>query len=99
MGLFSFSEKRKDGITIDEISDDVGWQRVKNSLLTNVGTNGIPVIYVDEVEEDGTLVLRHEHDGRDLELDHADKVIKHAQDLWGSHVKLFTEIEEELWEI
>jgi stage V sporulation protein R len=99
LGLFSYSEKRKDGFTIDEIHDDDGWKKVKSSLLTNVGTNGIPVIYVEEIEGDGTLILRHEHDGRDLDLDHAERVIEHAKVLWNNHVKLFTELEDELWEI
>lgn len=99
LGLFSFSEKKKKGITIDEIHDGDGWEKVKSTLLTTVGTNGIPVIYVDDVERDGTLVLKHEHDGRDLELDHADEVANHIKELWGSEVKLFTIIEEEIWEI
>ena len=99
LGLFSFSEKSKRGITIDEIHDDDGWKKIKESLLTNIGTNGIPVVYVDEIEEDNTLIIRHEHDGRDLELDHADEVVKHVRTLWGDEVKLFTLIEEEMWEI
>lgn len=99
LGLFSYSEKRKKGITIDEIHDEEGWEKVKRTLLTHVGTNGIPVIYVDEIEPDGTLILRHEHDGRDLELDNADEVLRHVRTLWGDEAKLFTIIEEELWEI
>jgi stage V sporulation protein R len=99
LGLFSYSDKRDRGVTIDEIHDDEGWEKIKASLLTNVGTNGIPVLYVDELQKDGTLVLRHEHDGRDLELDHADNVTKHIKQLWGGDLKLFTIIEEETWEI
>ena len=99
LGLFSFSEKRKQGVTIDEIHDNDGWEKVKSTLLKNVGTNGIPVIYVDEIEHDGTLILRHEHDGRDLELDNADEVLRHVRVLWGEEAKLFTIIEEEVWEI
>ena len=96
--IFSFSEKKKDGYTIDDISDDDGWEYVKNNLLTNVGTNGIPVIYVDDID-DGFLVLRHEHDGRDLELDHSESVVNHLNILWDRGVKLYTIIEEDLWEI
>jgi stage V sporulation protein R len=99
LGLFSYSDKKDKGITIDEIHDDEGWEEIKTSLLTSVGTNGIPVLYVDEFQKDGTLVLRHEHDGRDLELDHADNVTKHIKQLWGGELKLFTIIEEETWEI
>jgi len=98
LGLFTFSEKKK-GITIDEISDEDGWKLVRETLITNIGTNGIPVIYIDEVEEDNTLIIRHEHDGRDLDLDNADEVVRHIKTLWSDDVKLFTVIEEELWEI
>ncbi len=98
LGLFTFSEKKK-GITIDEISDEDGWKAVRETLITNIGTNSIPVIYIDEVEEDNTLIIRHEHDGRDLDLDNADEVVRHIKTLWSDDVKLFTVIEEELWEI
>ena len=99
LGLFSFSDKRKKGITIDEIHDEEGWTKVKETLIKNIGSNGIPVIYIEEVEDDNTLILRHEHDGRDLDLDHCDEVLRHVKTLWGDEAKLFTVIEEELWEI
>ena len=100
LGLFSYSDKgKKKGMTIDDISDDDGWKKVKESLLKNVGSNSIPVIYIDEVDEEGVLILRHEHDGRDLDLNHAEAVVGHVDHLWGSGTKLFTIIEEELWEI
>ena len=99
LGLFSFSHKRKNGYTIDDVSDDFGWEEVKKNLSKNIGTNNIPVIFAEEVEADNTLVIRHEHDGRDLDLEHAEKVVNHVSTLWGSHAKLFTNIEGELWEI
>jgi len=99
LGLFSFSDKRKRGVTIDEIHDEEGWTKVKETLIKNIGSNGIPVIYVEEVEADNTLILRHEHDSRDLDLDHCDEVLCHVKTLWGDEAKLFTVIEEELWEI
>ena len=59
----------------------------------------IPHIYVDRVDSEGALVLKHEHDGRDLDLDYADKVMDHIREMWDKEVKLFTIIEEEVWEI
>ena len=50
-------------------------------------------------EGKNTLILRHEHDGRDLDLEHAEKVVQHVTYLWGAESKLFTNIEGELWEI
>ena len=99
LGLFSFSHKRKQGYTIDEISDDFGWEEIKKDLIKSIGTNGIPVIYIEEIESDNTLILRHEHDGRDLEIEHAEKVVEHVTTLWGDRSQLFTIIEEETWEI
>jgi stage V sporulation protein R len=98
LGLFSFSRK-KDQYIIDEISNDDGWKLVRDDLIKNVGTNGVPVIYIDSVDDGDILVLRHEHDGRDLELTHADEVVLHMSTLWGDVVKLFTIVEGDIWEI
>lgn len=101
LGLFTYSDKgKKTGVTIDEISDDEGWEPVKRNLLKNVGSNSMPVIYVDEIDDDGVLILRHEHDSRDLDLNHAEAVVSHVDYLWGgTGTKLFTIIEDDLWEI
>ena len=102
LNLFSYStKKQKDGSvkTIDDICDEDGWKIVKNDLVSTVGTGRIPVIYVDHIDEEGSLVLRHEHDGRDLELDYADETVRHVSHLWKDVVKLETVIEDEPWEI
>ncbi len=98
LGLFSFSKKRDDYV-IQQISDDDGWKKVRDSLLNNVGTNGIPVICVKEVEDGNVLTLEHAHDGRDLDLAYADPVVLHVSELWGDIVKLYTEVEGDTWEI
>ena len=98
LGLFSFSKQRDDYV-IQEISDDDGWKQVRDSLLNNVGTNGIPVICVKEVEDGNILTLEHAHDGRDLDLAYADPVVLHVSELWGDIVKLYTEVEGDTWEI
>ena len=59
----------------------------------------IPVIYVQDIEDGNILVVEHEHDGRDLELSHADEVILHMSELWGDIVKFHTIVEGESWEI
>lgn len=99
MNYFSYSFKKdKKAITIDDISDDGGWESVRDQLITNVGLNRVPVIFVDEVEKDNTLCLTHEHDGRDLELAYATKVYEHIKTLWKDNVKLVTIVENEVWE-
>lgn len=99
LNLFSFSFKKKaDQHSIDEVSDDEGWEKIRDSLISNTGLNGIPIIYVKEMTKDHTLVLEHEHEGRDLDIQYASKVFEHIKELWGDDVQLFTMLEGELWE-
>ena len=99
MNYFSYSfKKSKKAITIDDISDESGWESVRNELIKNVGLSRVPVIFVDEVEKDNTLCLIHEHDGRDLDLAYARKVFDHINALWRDEVKLVTIVENEIWE-
>tara|TARA_Y100001938_G_scaffold150054_1_gene239408 strand:- start:692 stop:1999 length:1308 start_codon:yes stop_codon:yes gene_type:complete len=99
MNYFSYSFKKdKKHITIDDVSDDHGWESVRDELITNTGLNRVPVVYVDEVREDNTLALVHEHDGRDLDLRYAEKVYNYIESLWGDDVNLVSQVENELWE-
>jgi stage V sporulation protein R len=99
MNYFSYSfKKTKKSLTIDHISDDPGWEKVRDELIKNVGLNRLPVVYVDEIEKNNVLSLVHEHDGRDLDLAHGQKVHDYIKILWGDDVKLVSTIENEVWE-
>lgn len=99
LNLFSYSYKRSDDhSSIDETSDTMGWEKVRDSLIKNIGLNSVPIIYVEEMRKDHSLVLRHEHDGRDLDMQYARRVFDYIRDLWGDDVNLFTILENEPWE-
>ena len=98
LNLFSYSPKRENYV-VDNVSDEKGWKNVKQGLIKQVGANTIPVIYVESIDEGSTLVLHHEHDGRDLEIDYAEKVVESIKNIWRSPVKLLTIIEDEPFEI
>lgn len=100
LGMFTYSPKRGNNPdwVVRDISDEDGWKEIRRTLVSSVAGNSIPVIYVDEVKKD-TLILKHEHDGRDLELDYADNCVRKIADLWKGPVKLFTIIEDEPFEI
>jgi len=99
LNLFSYSFHQKEGYNrITDVSGEDSWQRVRDDLIKSVGLNGIPVVLVKELKKDGTLILEHEHDGRDLELSEANKVFEHISDLWSGSVKFTTIIEEDAWE-
>lgn len=94
---YSFNKKQQSSI-VDDVSDVEGWEKVRDAMITNVGLNRIPVVFVEEVEKNGTLSLVHEHDGRDLEMNYARKVFEHIKTLWRGEVKLITIVEDEIWE-
>ena len=90
--LFEFSQE-KGYTTISEISDEQGWEKIRNTLCTIVGMSSIPVIRVVEVlSRIQTLVLEHEFDGRELDLGFAGETLKYVVDLWGHPVRLKTNL-------
>ena len=99
LNLFSYSKDDNDDIVVDEVSDYDGWKVVKNNLIGQTGSNSIPVIYVQSIEKDNTLILHHEHDGRDLQIQYAEHVLEHCKHLWQSDVRLITMLDEAPFEI
>jgi len=98
LNLFSYSLYKKDYV-INEISDDEGWKNIKSSLIKQIGSNSIPKIIIKELKQNNVLRIHHEHDGRDLELSYAEKVVDYITTLWGGVVRLDTIIEHEPFEI
>jgi stage V sporulation protein R len=99
LNIFSFARGKHGEVKVSEVADEDDWEVVKKEMLKNIGVGSIPQIYVERIEKDGTLVLKHEYDGRDLDLDHATKVVGHVKDLWKDNVRLYTILESDVWEI
>lgn len=79
---------------VSEVSDDEGWKQVRDTLVMSLGMGGIPAISVIElVEKDNTIVLEHQYDGRELEMNYAYETIKHVVDIWDGKVVLQTFLE------
>jgi stage V sporulation protein R len=94
MDLFEYEAHGED-LVIDKVSDEEGWREVKETLLKNVGTASIPVIKVEDADfgQNRTLYLRHYHDGRDLQLEYAEKTLAYAYRLWGRECVLETSLQ------
>lgn len=102
LNLFTFSPKgrKNPDWTIDDIMEDQdSWEEIRRAVIKSVAGNMIPVIYVEEVTEKNELILRQEHDGRDLELDYADNCVRLLRNIWNGDVKLFAIVEEEDFEV
>ena len=89
MNLFEFSKRGRDYI-VDEVSDENGWKNIRNSLASSVGLNIVPYIYVEKIDENDSLILIHEYDGRELNLKYAYETLKHINELWQNKVCLKT---------
>lgn len=94
MDLFQY-EARGDELVVDKVSDDDGWKTVKETLIKGVGAGSIPVIKVEDADfgHNRTLYLKHYHDGRDLQLEYAEKTIAFVHRLWGREAVLETTLQ------
>lgn len=90
--LFEYMVQEEE-ITVTEVADEKGWEKIREVLSGQVGMGSIPVIIIKEVlAKDRTLILEHEWDGRDLELTYAGETLKYLVELWGRPVELTTRV-------
>lgn len=89
LDLFQHEKRGKDRV-ISKVADTESWQDIKSTLLAQVGMGSIPVIQVDDADFQGkrVLYLKHEHEGRDLQLEYAERTLTHVRKLWGRNVYL-----------
>ncbi len=95
LNLFEYQSQGNDRV-VSRVADEKGWQVIKNTLIQNVGTGTIPVIKVEDADYNHNrgLFLVHSHDGRDLQLEYAEKTLNYLRQLWGREVTLETVINE-----
>jgi len=94
LDLFTYEAQAGD-LVVTEVGDELGWRQVKETLLRSVGTNASPVIKVVDANfgRNHTLQLRHEHDGRDLQIEAAERTLSYVHRLWQRDVLLETTID------
>lgn len=68
------------------------WEQVRDTLVSNMTHFGLPSVEVtdDDHNKNRELFLTHRHEGVDLDLGQARKVLEHLQALWGRTVHLAT---------
>jgi stage V sporulation protein R len=95
LNLFEYNSRGNDQV-VTRVADQDNWRQIKDTLIQNVGTGSIPVIKVEDSDykHNRTLLLKHEHDGRDLQLDYAEKTLQYLQQLWGHEVVMETVIDD-----
>jgi len=93
LDLFQHEKRGKERV-ISKVSDEESWQDVKETLIRNVGMGSRPIIKIKDADFSGnrTLLLVHEHEGRDLQLEYCEKTLNHVSQLWGGHSILETSV-------
>jgi stage V sporulation protein R len=94
--MFSYAKRGNGGTYIEEVSDKDGWKIVRDDLAKQVAGGGIPIIKVYDVKWDGTLMLEHEHDGRDMLVSETEHTLSHIKTLWGKPVHLRAKLDSDI---
>jgi stage V sporulation protein R len=90
LNLFQYAKKGFDFV-VDEVSDENGWKKIRDTIASNCGVGSIPYIRVIDLNKrDNTLTLEHVFDGRELDIVYAKETLKYVQELWGYKVVLLT---------
>lgn len=91
LDFFQHEKRGKDRV-ITKVSDEDNWENVKQAMIKNIGSASIPVLQITDADFLGKrgLYVKHEHDGRDLQLEYAQASLKHLEQLWGKEVTLET---------
>ncbi len=92
-GLFTFEwSERRGGFEVRSRE----FQKVKQKLLSQLTNAGSPMIAVLDSNHSnrGELLLDHEHDGVDLRLDYAERVLEALVRIWKRPVLVQTRIED-----
>ena len=71
------------------------WEKVRDSIVASMTNFGYPYITVVDADFNGNseLVLRHHHEGQDLDLAYAQKTLEYVQYIWSRPVYLETVVE------
>lgn len=89
LNLFTYA-RFDDSYKVVDVSDEIGWKRVKKYLIKNIGVNSMPKIYVENINSTNKLYLSHDFDGRELDLNYAQHTMRHISTLWKEGVELKT---------
>ena len=94
-----FEHGKKDlNRVVTNIPDKEGWKEVKKTLINSIGLSTTPVIKIVDAnyKKSQFLLLKHDFDGRDLDLEYAEHTLRHLFQLWQRQVFLETYLDQHL---
>lgn len=83
---------RKVGLRWQVVEKD--WEKVRDGLVNSLVNCGIPLIRVEDSDfkRQGELLLSHQYEGVELDIQYAEKTLEHLYHIWGRTVHLDTVI-------
>jgi stage V sporulation protein R len=90
--FFSFSLNERSG---NYEIDSREFEKIKHKILFSLTNFGDPFIFVEDANHDnrGELLIRHRHEGTDLQIDHARETLSALARVWRRPVNLVTTVE------
>ncbi|TAJ75707.1 SpoVR family protein [bacterium] len=91
LNLFEYQNRGGEKV-ISRVADKENWRDIKETLIRSVGMGTVPEIKIEDADynNNGTLFLKHYHDGRNLHLEYAEKTLQYLHQLWRREVVLET---------
>ena len=86
---------QKDG---DEwVIAEKNWEKVRDGIVASMTNFGQPYITVIDADFNGNteLLLKHQHEGQDLDEEYAQKTLEYVYEIWTRPVHLDTTLEEQ----
>jgi stage V sporulation protein R len=96
LDLYTYERDEVDGEEVWVVRS-TDWQQVRDEMVDGMTNFGVPVITVEDADygRRGELYLRHAHDGKDLDADYTERVLRAIYRLWGRPVHLETVADKE----
>jgi len=96
LDLYTYKLEEVDGEEM-WVVQDTNWRSVRDSIVDSMTNFGQPILFVEDgdYKRHGELYLRHAFDGKQLDVDYTERVLKNVHKLWGRPVHLETVVDEE----
>jgi stage V sporulation protein R len=96
LDLYTYERDEVDGEEV-WVVQSTDWEQVRDEMVDGMTNFGVPIVTVEDgdYKRHGELYLKHAHDGKDLDQDYSERVLRAIHRLWGRPVHLETVLEEE----
>lgn len=96
LDLYTYEREERDGEEVWVVKT-TDWEEVRDSMVDGMTNFGVPIIRVEDGDyhRRGELYLKHAFDGKEIDTEYAEKVLRAVYRLWGRPVHLETIFEEE----